>query len=347
MDGGRRTLRVLVGSGLMIGLVAGGTGVVAQEREERSLAEAYFEDGPTPGSGVGRRIGYISLNENIPFVAAVSQGIREQAAVAGVELIECDSRSEADTAILCARQLADLGAEAVLNFQSVAEASGRVCTAHGNLPTIAIDIHQPPCERVFMGADNQFAGRIAGVALGEHLERERDCDYGHVWILEAGQVGRVSLERTNGMQEGFESVCGAVPEERLHRLDVQGLISGTLELFTPELAAVSEAGVQVVLTINDDTARGAEMAAASLGRTSELRIASQGADTTLTELACEPHWIVSTAYFSERYGNILIPAVLDLLEGEDVPQDLFVPHEAVTGENIVDIYGVAPDCTAA
>jgi len=115
--------------------------------------------------------------------------------------------------------------------------------------------------------------------------------------------------------------------------------------FGDTLSAIQPGGVIAVLSLNDDMSLGAFAAARTAGREGELRLAGQGADpTSWKEIACNPGWIADTAYFPERYGQILIPAVVDLLEGREVPENLFTPHEAVTKDNIRTLYPETPAC---
>ena len=140
----------------------------------------YFASGAEPGSGVGKRIGYISLGEDVPFAHRVTMGIIEQAAVAGVDLLVCDSKVDFDETIACAQQLASGDVLGVLNFQVWEGGAPDICAAYGSLPTIAIDIHQRPCEVAFVGVDNHKAGLLVGTAMGEHLRRTQDCRYDSV-----------------------------------------------------------------------------------------------------------------------------------------------------------------------
>ena len=107
-----------------------------------------------PASTTPHKVGYISLGESIPFVKLVSDNIKAEAEKAGVEIAFCDSEIDAAKALACAQNLKVQGVEAVLNFQLFEDSSPEVCAAYGDLPTIAIDIHQAPCEVAFMGADN-------------------------------------------------------------------------------------------------------------------------------------------------------------------------------------------------
>lgn len=330
--------------GVLAVLLLSASAATAQDGGDAAPDNPYFETGAEPGSGVGTRIGYISLGEDDGFVSIVTEGIREQAAVAGVELVFCDSRFDAEEALICARQMAGQGVQGILNFQFSEADAGRICAAHGGLPTIAIDIDQQPCQRSFVGVDNRRAGLVTGIAIGEYLQEERGCDYDNLFVLQSLDVGRVGTDRTGGMVDGFAEICGPVPDEKLHDIDVFGGYEPALEIMSAMLAGLPAGGTHVVLGINQNVAFGALDAARALGRVDELRVGSQGAEVLKTQIACEEQWVAATAYFPERYGHILIPAMIDLLDGEEIPGDLFVPHVAVTAENIRDVYADVPDC---
>ena len=95
------------------------------------------------------KIGYINLSDQLPFVVLVRKGIEKAAKAAGAQLVECDSNLDAQKAINCAAQLKLQGVKGILNFQLDSKAAPRVCAAGPKVPTVAIDIHQPPCEVVF------------------------------------------------------------------------------------------------------------------------------------------------------------------------------------------------------
>ena len=342
----QRAWRAALAVAVLAGMLLVPLSVAGQTGSDDGSSNPYW-DGPVQGSGEGRRIGYISIGDAGEFTTVVNEGIRDQAAVAGFDLVVCDSRFNPEEAIVCGRQLDQLGVEGVLNFQISEEDSERVCSSYGDLPTLAIDVHQAPCERSFVGADNLRAGFLTGEAVGLHLQAEQDCGYDTVFALGGSEVGIVSVQRVGGMVEGFASICGPVPEARLRPLDTVGSYEVSLETVSAELEELPIGGIHVVLALNDSSAFGADDAARRLGRESELRIGSQGALSMLDAIACDDHWIAASAYFPERYGHILIGAMVDLLDGVDIPSELFVPHVAVTADNVADIYGEAPDCTPA
>jgi ribose transport system substrate-binding protein len=315
---------------------------------EAPASEAPASEAPAseaPASESPKKVGYISLGESIPFVSLVTNGILEEAEKAGVEVVVCDSEIDAAKALACAQNLKVQEVQAVLNFQLFEDSSAEVCAAYGDLPTIAIDIVQEPCQVAFMGADNTLAGTIAGKYVGDSLKAENDCDYDAVVTLDTKGAGATTLARMNGMIAGFEEACGTIDPDRFYSIDVGGTTDLALEKFGNQLSALEPGGIIVVLSLNDDMSLGAFAAARTAGREGELRLAGQGADpTSWKEIACNPNWLADTAYFPERYGTILIPAVVDLLNGETLPENLFVEHEAVTKDNVRTLFPETPAC---
>lgn len=312
---------------------------------EAPPSEAPASEAPASQAAEPMKVGYISLGDAIPFVKLVSNSIQEEADKAGVEIAFCDSEIDAAKALACAQNLAVQEVQAVLNFQLFEDSSPEICTAYGNLPTIAIDIHQAPCEVAFMGADNTLAGEIAGRYVGEALKAENDCTYETLVTLDTKGAGATTEARVNGMLAGFEEVCGAIPDAKFRSLDVGGTTDLAVTKFGDTLTAIEPGGIIVVLSLNDDMSLGAFAAARTAGRETELRLAGQGADpTSWKEIACNPQWLADTAYFPERYGTILIPAVVDLLNGKEVPENLFTPHEVVTKDNVRTLYPETPAC---
>ena len=291
------------------------------------------------------KVGYISLGDSIPFVKLVSDNIKAEADKAGVEIAFCDSEIDAAKALACAQNLKVQEVQAVLNFQLFEDSSPEICAAYGGLPTIAIDIHQAPCEVAFMGADNTKAGQIAGKFVGDSLKAENDCEYTAVVTLDTKGAGATTEARVNGMIAGFEEACGTIDQAKFRSLDVGGTTDLAVTKFGDQLSALEPGGIIVVLSLNDDMSLGAFAAARTAGREAELRLAGQGADpTSWKEIACNPQWLADTAYFPERYGEILIPAVVKLLNGETIEKNLFTPHEVVTKDNVRTLYPDTPAC---
>jgi ribose transport system substrate-binding protein len=322
------------GSGATTGAAGKATGAVPAD-----AGAAKFE-GAEPGSGEGVRIGYVSNGEKISFVKIVSDGIREQAKKAGAKLLFCDSEVDAAKALACARNFRTQQVDVLIEYQNDAKAAPEICSAGPQVPVIAVSIKQEPCEVAFMGADNARAGEIAGKGLGEYAKREWDCDYDAVVLLEAKKTGEINEQRVRGALRAFEGVCGKAKNLKL--VDGDGTIDQYQTRFADVLTALPGQHRIVLLTINDDAALGALAAAGSQGRTKDVFVVAQGADpTSHCEIATNPQWIGDSAYFPERYGEIIVPNAIRAAKGEKIPESLLVPHVFVTKENVAEYYDVA------
>lgn len=293
-----------------------------------------------PGSGEGMTLGLIALDDAIPFSKLVSDSVREQAEAAGAELVFCDSKLDAATALECARSFATQGVQGYLNFQPVADAAQPICDAGpADVPVIAIDIQQGDCQTAFVGANNSRAGEVAGEGLGAYVQENFDCEYDAYISLEDLGVGEVNDLRMNGIRDGFTSVCGDLIEERVLDAGRQDL---ALTQFGDVLTTLPDAERILVVGINDDSVLGALAAARTAGREDQLFMAGMGADPTAhCEIAGNPNWTGDSAFFPERYGEIAVPYLIEAVNGEEIPTDLLVDHIFIDADNIEEYYDVS------
>jgi ribose transport system substrate-binding protein len=300
-----------------------------------------FEE-PEAGSGEGMKLGYISLGEAVPFARLVTNSLKEQAAKAGAQLIVCDSALDGQKALDCARNFKTQGVQGYLNFQVDQKSSPAICAAGPDVPVIAIDIIQPPCQTAFMGAANEYAGELAGRALGEFIKEKFNCEYDAYVSMESTAAGDANKFRMGGYRKGFTSVCGEIKNERI--LDGADRIDPARTQFTDTLTALPGKKVIVLVGINDDGLIGGLAAARTAGREGDVYMAGQGADPTAwCDIKNNPNWVGDVAYFPERYGEIGIPYLIRAVKGEEIPEDLLVPHQVVNRDNIDDIYTLK-DC---
>lgn len=286
---------------------------------EAPATVAPASEAPASASAAAEKfkIGYISLGDSVPFVKLVSDGIRDAATAAGQDLLFCDSEIDAAKALSCAQNLKVQGAQGVLNFQVFQDSSPEICTAYGSVPTIAIDIVQPPCQIAFMGADNHEAGRMAGAEIGKYAKATWDCDITAYVSLESTAAGAANTDRMGGMRDGFKESC-PIPADKERILDGADRTDPALTQVTDLLGALPGDRI-VVVAINEDGILGAIGAANTLGRSKDLYYAGQGADPSAwKEIACNPNYIATVAYFPERYGTLLIPNMVKALDRKSV-----------------------------
>ncbi len=336
----RRRLLAVAGMVALVSLAVAPGSALAQGADN-----PYFETGAVEGSGEGMKVGYISLGDSVPFVKLVSDSIKEQAEIAGVDLIFCDSQIDVAKALECGQLLGVQGAQGVINFQVFEDSSPEICASYSDVPTIAIDIVQPPCEVAFMGADNREAGAIGGRLIGQYVSDNWGCEYDAYISLESSAAGAANFDRMGGYRDGFAEFCEADPDKEII-LDGADRTDPALEQVSNLLPSLPGDKI-IVVAINEDGILGALGAARTQGRDSDLIYSGQGTDPSIwKDVACNPQYIGSVAYFPERYGRSVIPAMIDILNGNEVPEKILTPHVTITSENIRDIYPATEACDA-
>ena len=316
---------------VVVGLV--GTAVVPATAGQYKFRKAVA------GSGAGITIGFIGLDDAIGFGKDVHDSITREAKKAGAKLVFCDSKLDAAKALNCAKTFKLKKVQGYLNFQPVASASKSICAAGPQVPVIAIDIEQDPCQDAFMGADNSFAGEVSGTALGQYFKDKFNCEFDAFISLEDYGVGVVNAARMGGYRTGFESICGAGSiGDKLIQIDA-GRLEPALAKMKDALTTLPGANKVIVVAINDEGVQGAFAAAKGIGRADDIYGAGQGASASAwCDIASTPNWIADTAYFPERYGQIGVPYLLDLIKGKKVPFQLKIKHKAVNAKNIFKIF---------
>ncbi|MGV8853062.1 MAG: sugar ABC transporter substrate-binding protein [Devosia sp.] len=291
-----------------------------------------------PGSGAGLTIGFTQLGLGVPFTEALQQGMEAAATTAGVKLVTCDSKFDAAAALDCARQFRTQNVDGLVTFQADAAAAANICAEGPQVPVIAIDIEQQPCQTAFVGAANAYAGEIVGYALGQYFKENFDCQY-DAWVsLESLAVGVVNDLRMGGMRDGFAKVCGDVQNLRVIDTGAGGQADAAQRQVTDTLTALPGAQRIITVGINEDVVTGALAAARSQNRTDALYIGAQNFDPRNCQIWTAPHFIATAAYFPEKYAELVFPNLIKAIKGETIAKQILVPHEVITKDNMKQIY---------
>lgn len=298
---------------------------------------AAFEE-VEPGSGEGLTIGFTQLALSSPFPQALQEGMTEQAAIAGLELITCDSQLDAAKALDCARQFKTRGVDGLVTFQADVASAPAICDAGPDVPVLAVDIDQGPCQTTFVGAANEYAGQLIGHNVGMWFAENERCEYDAFISLESTAVGEVNEQRMGGIRTAFEAVCGQIHDLKVIDTGAGGQADAALQQVTDTLTALPGAKKVIVVGINEDVIVAALAAARTQNRSSDLYLGVQNFDPTNCTITAAENWLGSAAYFPEKYANLLVPNLIRAIKGESIPEQILVPHEFVNAENILEYY---------
>lgn len=327
---------------MLLGLAAMGSSLVmpatAQDAGITPPAEVAAFAPIEAGIGEGLTIGFTQLGLGVPFTEALQRGMEAGAEASGVKLITCDSRFDAAAALDCARQFRTQNVDGLVTFQADAAAAANICAEGPQVPVIAIDIEQQPCQTAFVGAANAYAGEIVGYALGQYFKENFDCKY-DAWVsLESLAVGVVNDLRMGGMRDGFAQVCGEVQNLRIIDTGAGGQADAAQRQVTDTLTALPGAERIITVGINEDVITGALAAARSQNRTEALYIGAQNFDPGNCQIWTAPNFIATAAYFPEKYAELIIPNLIKAIKGEAIGAQILVPHEVITKDNMVQLY---------
>lgn len=300
--------------------------------------------------GQGRTVGFANIGESIPFAVLVREGIEEVAADCNVEIVNADNELDPQKALANARNFATQGVDGAILFQVDQSIAPAICDILGDIPVIAIDIQHEPCA-VFMGANNRVAGEMTGAGAGALADEMWDCEVDAIVTFEGFASGQVNIDRLNGSIAGLQSVCRDLeygdfedwdPNEEgsiITRLDADRT-DPAFQKGTDWLTANPDADNIVALCLNEDSCIGFHSAVENAGRSGEVIFASNGADPTGHDaIAEDPMYAGATGFFPERYGELLIPNIIRMMDGEEPASDpLLMEHVFITGQNINEFY---------
>jgi ribose transport system substrate-binding protein len=292
-------------------------------------------------------IGYISGGEASPFVNQVTKSLRVEAKKRNIKMIECDTNFLTEKALECAKTLYVARPAAMINWQFDPSASKKVCANYKNLPTVTIDTPNDPCAKVFVGANNLQAGLTAGDYLGKWTKKNLACDFDLFFAVELPTLVDINKNRAGGTRTGFEKICGAIPASKYKIIDKTSGGSDPVENIRRQVTDLLTAnpGARAILgssPFSDGDAIAFTKAFDTAGRGTSLKaILPQGAEDVGHEyIRSDSRWIGSVGYFPERYGKLVIPAVIKLARGKKVPKEILTVHEVVDLSNIDKIYPV-------
>jgi ribose transport system substrate-binding protein len=291
------------------------------------------------GSQAKIKLGLIELSGQIPYSNYVLKSFQDAAKKNNVELVACDSRLDIQKAITCAQEFKSVGVQGIANFQGNQAASPRVCAAGPKVPVVAVDIPQKPCQNVYFGANNYQTGYMGGLALGTYAKTHWNCQIDSVVNFNT-PINALVLVRENAEAAGVKKEC---PNAKIVKVAPTSYTTdATIAPFTNLLTRLPGQHHILVLGANDDVAIGAIKAAQSAGRLGDLYVVAQGGDPSSWPYLCGKtpfkNWVGEVGYFPQRYGDYVVPALINLIQGKKLPKILYLKPHVITNANIKSYY---------
>ncbi len=288
------------------------------------------------------KIGHADGLAGIPFTDSVTDSIYDVADQMGVDIVFCDNAYDQEKTVECANLIVAQEADGVIFANWIAGTEELIAGIYidAGMPCIAWDGPHPGCRN--FGPDNYEAAREGGRYLAAFAEEQGwDPDETELVILWTAGV-QVMGERRDGAIAGvLESFD--IPEDNIHVDIPHKNLDDVFPLVTDWVTANPDAknvlcfghsdqpGVDCALALEQGGFQG-RAAAVGLGASDEALV-------DLRERTDEESVFKATiSFFPERYGQYLVPAVVDMLEGRIVPDRVIPSVSPVTRENVQELY---------
>ena len=280
-------------------------------------------------------IAWVSPGAASASAPEVEEATRSAAAASGVHIgVVCDGALDAEELLACAERVAGSDADAVILGDVPGELAAPALGVfdEAGLPVVTFDVWHP--NAVFVGANAYESGAVAGVNAGRHALDAWGCAGVHVLLGDAVNLsGRDNLDLAlTGFADGVRAVCGAdVPVSRIETTsDIAGPTAEWLAA-NPTVERVVATSVTDDLTVDmsralQDAGRSGIVAAPNAGPAGAARL-SEGPPS-------EIRYLGAATTLPDTYGTTAVAALIDILEGRPVPQEIHTDHTWLNHTNI-------------
>lgn len=306
---------------------------------------AKKEEAPTQSGGSGGEaktytVGFANISEASQVSIDLGDCIVEECEKLGMDVIRVNNNFDGATAVKNVDDLLTLGIDALIEFnvdESVAPVIMEKCNAEG-IPVFAIDIPHPGS--TFFGADNQYAGEIAGEYMAQAAKEiwggQVDC----LLLVDQMASGELPRKRILGSIPGIQKIIPEFTEDKVFFVEGKQDPGTAQQVVSDFLSAHPDWHHILIGALQDDGFRGACAAVQVAGRQNDVIAVGQNENFFVEHAKANPQEDFvrgAVGYFLTSYGKWLAPAVRDKLDGKSVPPEVYVDHVVVTRSNIAEL----------
>lgn len=320
---------------------SGKYGIYEKYREYAQREELY-----PGGPGRGKRMGFAAIFGIQPFCIEVEQSVLKQAALAGFDrrdIFVLDNQYDPDVGLQNAEIILSQRPDIFIEYQADIKINNIVAARflEAGIPLIAVDVPVPGAP--FVGVNNWQVATMGGKYMAKLL-MERWGGWHAVdlvILLQCPTGGEVNMLRSEGFATALVEIFGEQVEAKIVRKDGGiGRMEQGRAAMIEILTAYPEARKIAVTTLNEEMMEGVIFALKETGRwqRDNLIVITTGVDDLGKTQIREGLSDAGVAFFPEKYGEYIIPAVCAILEDAPVPSHMYVENTIITKENIAQFY---------
>lgn len=297
--------------------------------------------------GKNRKIAFALLDHDEPFSRAVEAGIRVQSELAGFDaqnILMLDNHYDFEQALSKADQVLegdfDVFVEYQYNFTANSIIRAKFDTSNTHLVAVDIPMHGVP----FVGIDHWSVGAETGRAARAIAKKKwgpaENADL--IVLFESPEGGEVSLLRGEGFLDAIQGDSDRTGQPRIVRIDVGNQSESRIDAATTKLLEETKGAKRIAFSsVTERCARRVikSLLAKDQWDPEKFVVVTQGCDPESRGYIRSGYFDASVAFFPERYGELILPVVCALIDGEPVPPYVFMQSRLIDRSNIDQFYG--------
>lgn len=341
-----RVQALVGGAAVAVLLLSGCSSDAAADDENKSEASvdapdfAQFLGAPSPEQCAGQeyRLGFDVFSDSQSFALATTQGMERVAEEMGCVTVETLSDgADPAKAVQNVQIFMQQEMDGVMLAQVIAAAQPGIVKILDEAGAAGVASYVPAPGIPFVDVDNAKAGEKAGAALGE-LAIEEWGEDAEVYLLIGAfdEGGELSIARMEGYEVGATEVLAGLSDDHIVYVPTKADPPTANTSTANALGRIPEGSKLLIGGINDETTLAMVQAVETAGKDYEYFAIGQGA--SVLDAICSGQLDGSVGYFPENYAEYTIPAIIGILQGQDVPDFVELPTELLTSENLGEYY---------
>ena len=291
------------------------------------------------------KIGFNNYADSHEFCFKVHDGIEKAAAEAGIELEYAEATMDGAKMIANTQTFIDKECDLIIDFNWIPEVGAQMLKMCNDAGVKLISMDTIYEGTYYFGANSYTAGQVLGEYMAEVIKDKWggkvDAFVGAYYL--AG--GDIVKDRVTGAIDYLKEAEGIEwPADDLVFIFDAGSSEQTVkckQLATDFLTAHPDMKHVVFSAHNDESGAGLFAGIEASAREADCLVGSCGGDTPFRDhlkAGGGDVWIASSAFAPEKYGSQVIPMAIDILEGKDVPMEVYLNHFVINKDNVKEYY---------
>jgi ribose transport system substrate-binding protein len=290
-------------------------------------------------------IGYNAYGDSVDFSKKVTEGLMKSAEAINAKVLKADTNGDTQTALANTESFIAQGAHVIIDTTwsiSAGEAIAKKCLEN-NVAAIISDIPVETEGAYYMGVSNPQVGTITGKAVADYAKKNWDSKIDNMLITYIEKWGDGVKPRVSNVPVAVREAGIDLPDEKITYVDPQSSDATVTskQLATDFLTAHPDSKRIVLVACNEQAAQGLLAGVETSNRSDDCIVVSVGLDNLGIENLYKEQpnaWIGSTAFFPEKFGEVMVKMIQDMHAGKEVEQAQYIENVFVDRNNISQYY---------